>query len=143
MDDSCRCEQYKSYLSDVANIGSRHENSRRFYMSVISALFVLLSMGKPDGVFAAFTGPVVWLVGFVGLLLCLAWILHMQAFGALYAAKFTVLRELETEAKLFPLFKREWEALQNDTRYRHLTRLDLWVPVLFAIVFVALVFIKR
>ena len=143
MENDNRCELYKAYLADVANIGTRHEGSRRFYLSVVSALFVLLSMGKPDGVFAAFSGPVVYLVGVVGLLLCVAWIIHMQAFGALYAAKFAVLRELETEAHLFPLFEREWAKLQTDKRYKHLTRLDTWAPGLFIIVFIVVMLIKH
>jgi hypothetical protein len=37
-------EQYKAYLADVGNIGTRHENTRRFYLSIVSALFVFLSL---------------------------------------------------------------------------------------------------
>ncbi len=37
-------EQYKAYLQDLGNIGARHENSRRYYLSVVPALFAAVVM---------------------------------------------------------------------------------------------------
>src|SRR5712692_4379653 len=93
-------EQYKSYLQDVGNIGTRHENSRRFFLSVVSALFVFLSMAGKDGPLKVVEGPVKTLVGIVGIILCVVWVMHMQSFGAIYRAKFDVLRAIEKECKL-------------------------------------------
>jgi hypothetical protein len=42
-------ELFKTYLDDLGRIGSRHENVRTFYVSVISALFVFLAMAGKDG----------------------------------------------------------------------------------------------
>ena len=135
-------EQYTSYLEDVGNIGVRHENSRRFYLSVVSALFVFLSMAGSDGPLTAVHGPVRMLVGSVGIMLCAVWVMHMQSFGAIYRAKFDVLRAIEKERNLFPVFDEEWKHLQANPRFKLLTLIDSLVPVLFAAMFVALLYFK-
>jgi energy-coupling factor transporter transmembrane protein EcfT len=131
-------EQYKSYLQDVGNIGARHENSRRFYLSVVSALFVFLSMAGKDGPLKFVEGPLRILVGMVGIILCVAWVMHMQSFGAIYRAKFDVLREMETQCNLFHLIDEEWKYLQKNPRYKLLTLIDTAIPALFAALFIAL-----
>jgi hypothetical protein len=133
-------EQYKSYLQDVGNIGTRHENSRRFYLSVVSAFFVFLSMAGKEGVLQVVQGPVRILVGMVGILLCVAWIMHMQSFGAIYRAKFNVLRAMETKCHLFPVFAEEWGYLKDNPRFKFLTLMDSAIPVLFAALFLALLY---
>ena len=135
-------EQYKAYLQDVGNIGSRHETSRHFYLSVVSALFVFLAMAGPNGVFEAVKGKVLVLVGGFGLAMCVVWILHMQSFGAIYRAKFGVLRAIEQKHQLFHVFDEEWKLLQADSRYRLLTLIDSVMPALFAALFIALMLIK-
>ena len=133
-------EQYKSYLQDVGNIGSRHENSRRFYLSVVSALFVFLSMAGKDGPLKVVEGPVRTLVGLVGIILCVVWVMHMQSFGAIYRAKFDVLRAMETQCNLFHVFDEEWKYLKDNPRFKLLTLIDSAIPVLFALLFIALLY---
>lgn len=135
-------EQYKAYLQDVGNIGARHESSRHFYLSVVSALFVFLAMAGPNGLFEAVHGKVLVLVGAFGLAMCVVWVLHMQSFGAIYRAKFGVLRAIEQKHQLFHVFDEEWKLLQADPRYKLLTWIDSVMPVLFAGLFVALMLIK-
>ena len=135
-------EQYKSYLQDVGNIGTRHENSRRFYLSVVSALFVFLSMAGQDGPFHVVQGTVLVLVGLVGIILCMAWVMHMQSFAAIYRAKFDVLRAMEEKHNLFHVFDEEWKRLKTDPRYRLLTFIDSVTPVIFAALFIAVILLK-
>jgi len=135
-------EQYKSYLQDVGNIGVRHENSRRFYLSVVSALFVFLSMAGDKGPFQLVQGKVLTLVAAVGIILCVVWGVHMQAFGALYKAKFDVLRMIETKPGFFPIFDEEWKHLKANRRYRFLTLIDTVTPVVFAAVFITVLYLK-
>jgi hypothetical protein len=135
-------EQYKSYLQDVGNIGVRHENSRSFYLSIVSALFVFLSMAGKDGLLKVVEGPVRLLVGVVGIVLCLVWFTHMQSFRAIYLAKFNVLREMEAKGNLFLIFDEEWDFLKKDLRYRGLTIIDSVIPLLFAALFIALLYFK-
>jgi hypothetical protein len=135
-------EQYKAYLQDLSNIGVRHENSRKFYLSVVSALFVVVSMAGNEGAFANVQGGVLTLVGAVGILLCILWIMHMQAFGAIYRAKFDVLRKLEDAGGLFHIFDEEWKLLNENPRFKLLTFIDSVMPVLFMLIFIALVYLK-
>jgi hypothetical protein len=133
-------EQYKSYLQDLGNIGARHENSRRFYPSVVSALFVFLSLAGKDGILKVVEGPVRTLVALLGITLCVVWVMHMQSFGAIYKAKFDVLREMENQYNLFHVFDEEWKHLKGDPRFMLLTLIDSAVPVLFAVLFIALLY---
>lgn len=133
-------EQYKSYLQDVGNIGTRHESSRRFYLSVLSALFVLLSMAGKEGPLKILESPIRILVGLAGIILCAAWFMHMRSYGAIYQAKFEALRAMEKECKLFPLISKEWEHLQANPDYKLLTGIDSVIPSLFAALFIALLY---
>jgi len=135
-------EQYKSYMQDVGNIGVRHENSRRFYLSVVSALFVFLSMAGKEGPLKVVEGHVRTLVGTVGIILCVVWVMHMQSFGAIYRAKFDVLRAIEQQHNLFPVFDEEWKHLQANPRFKLLTLIDSAIPLLFAVLFMALLYLK-
>ena len=144
---SIAIEQYKSYLEDVGNIGVRHENSRRFYLAVPSALFALLALAGKDGAWKI-VGPVQDVVAIVGIVLCMAWFFHMQAFQAIYLAKFNVLRDMEAECSFFPVFKKEWEGsgkwkgLKDDHRYKLMRFVDRVVPIVFLCLFVSLFFLK-
>jgi hypothetical protein len=142
MNESGFIEQYKSYLADVGNIGVRHENSRRFYVTVISALFTFLAMADNGKTLFALRPEVQNVVGGVGITLCIVWVMHMQSFGAIYKAKFDTLRELEKQMNLFNLFDYEWKHLVSDHRYRFLTFIDSVVPFLFTIPFVLLLAFK-
>lgn len=135
-------EQYKSYVEDVGNIGVRHENTRRFYLAVVSALFVFLSMAGDNGPFLLVHGKVLTLVAVVGIVLCVVWVIHMQAFRAIYAAKFSVLKKIETKPGFYPIFDEEYIALTNDRRYIFLTLIDTLPALLFVGVFVAILYLK-
>ncbi|MFN7087186.1 MAG: hypothetical protein ACK4N4_11250 [Burkholderiales bacterium] len=136
-------EQYKAYRQDVGNIGVRHENSRKFYLSVVSALFVFVSMAGEDGIFANVRGHVLTLAALVGILLCIVWIMHMQAFGVIYGAKFDVLRQIENRHGLFHIFDEEWKLLKTNSRFKLLTLIDSITPLLFLLVFAALLSLKQ
>jgi hypothetical protein len=141
--DNSLLEQYTAYLADVGNIGVRSENSRRFYLSVVSALLVFLSMTGDKGPFIKLQWPVQVIVGITGIIICVLWFLHMRSFGALFRAKFSVLREMEAHGLAFPIFKREWELLRDDTRFTLLSIIDAGMPWVFALISVAIVYLKQ
>jgi hypothetical protein len=62
-------------------------------------------------------GDLLKLVAVFAVVLCVVWIAHMQVFGALYKAKFDVLKEIENSAALFPIFTDEYEHLKANRRY--------------------------
>lgn len=135
-------EQYRAYLQDLGNIGVRHENSRKFYLSVVSALFVFVALAGKEGLLVNVRGHVLTLSAIVGMLLCIIWVIHMQSFGAIYRAKFDVLRTIEDEYNLFHIFDKEREFLEANPRFKLLTVIDLVIPILFLFIFVALLYFK-
>ncbi len=138
-------DQYKIYVQDVGNIGSRNENSRRFYLSIVSALFVFLSIAGEKEPFdnPKITAQVI--VGIVGFIVCIFWIMHVQSFAAIFRAKFKVLSEIEEKQGLFPIFGpkgREWTHLGSDPRYTRLAWIDSKIPIVFALLFFLIMFMK-
>lgn len=133
---------YKTYLEDVARIGARHEAARKFYLSVVSALFVFLSLTGEKGPLKVADHRVEILVGILGIILGAAWFAHMQSFGAIYKAKFDVLRDMEKDRGLYPCFTKEWDLLKPNRRYHFLTQIDSLMPVLFTILFLVLIFLS-
>ena len=135
-------EQYTSYIQDLGNIGMRHENARKYYLSVVSALFVFLSLAGKEGVIQSIKGPLLPLIGACGIALSVAWMLHMQAFGAIFKAKFDVLRKMEKEYCLYHIYDEEFQLLQKDPRFFFLTVIDLGTPILLIFLFGFLMYFK-
>ena len=99
-------------------------------------------MAGGDGFFEDVRGHVLALASAVGILVCIVWVMHMQSFGAIYRAKFDVLRAIETKYDLFHIFDEEWKLLSANPRFKLLTFIDSIFPVLFLLVFVALLYLK-
>jgi hypothetical protein len=135
-------EQYRAYLQDVGNIGVRHENSRKFYLSVVSALFVFVALAGKEGLLVNVRGHVLTLSAIVGMLLCIVWVMHMESFRAIYRAKFDVLRAIEGKHNLSHIFDEERRFLKGNPRYKLLTVIDSVIPILFLLIFVALLYFK-
>ena len=131
---------FKAYLEDLGRIGTRHENTRAFYLSVISALFVFLSLAGSEGIFAGAKGSVQLVVGSVGVLICVAWHQHMNAFSKIFAAKREVLRSIEQRLPVKP-FTAEKAAI-DQLDYRHVTSVDKFTAGTCALLFLVLMFVK-
>src|SRR4051812_11529977 len=92
-------EQYKAWMQDLANIGSRNETARGFYLSVLSALIAFLAAASKDGPLHGIGPGLVLVVGFCGIAISVLWLMHTLSFTALFGAKIGRLREME---KLLP-----------------------------------------
>jgi hypothetical protein len=96
-------EQYKAYLADIANLGTRYTTIQAFYVSIIAALLGVLSFKEADSP-RALMGTTVFLVfGFIFLLCCL-WFWTVWYFHDLFDLMFADLREMESSQRLYPLF---------------------------------------
>ncbi|MBI4538671.1 MAG: hypothetical protein HY704_04065 [Gemmatimonadetes bacterium] len=134
---------FKAYLEDLGRIGGRHETTRAFYLTVVSALFVFLSMAGATGRLMGVRAEAQRVVGIAGFLISLAWREHMRSFRALYAAKLSTLRTIEKDLPVKP-FTIESAALLDATadpngrgkwRYTPLTLVDSMMPIVFALLF--------
>jgi len=90
--------------------------------------------------------------GVAGLVLCIAWWGILRSYRQLNTAKWKVVDDLEKDLEARP-FTDEWALLRTATRgphklprwmwrlgsYTELTKLEAIVPVLFAVVYVALI----
>lgn len=131
---------YKAYLEDLGRIGGRHEELRKFYLSVISALFVYVSLAGKDGLLVNQKQGVLVIVGLVGVAVCVLWALHMQSFKVLFAAKIQTLHKFEEKLGV-ELFKEE-SAKLKEKHYWPLTAIDQFVAGALAILFFALLYFK-
>lgn len=80
-----------------------------------------------------------------GLVICVVWLLYINNFKRLNAAKFRVIYDLEKRLGVTP-FKDEWDILKKTKRYLEGTKLERILPIAFAlgyaVVFVILICTK-
>jgi len=130
-------EQYKAYLADLQQIGGRLETSRSFMLSILTLLFVFLSLAGKDGTFLKIAPQLTWIILSVAVVICFAWFLRIRTYNAIIKSKFTVLHEIE-DGLPFKCFKREWE-LFSQQKPTFLTSIDSWIPIILAVAFVLVV----
>lgn len=100
-------EQYKAYLSDLGNIGTRSTTANGFYLSVITALLGVLALTKKDESYFALQDILSIAIPIFGLLTCWVWRDTMRFYKQLFLAKFAILRQLELLAGLHTVFEEE------------------------------------
>lgn len=115
-------EQYKIYIGDLGNIGTRHAQTNTWYVSILSALLVFLSFTSRVGALSDVSTGSQAAVAILGLVICWMWRLHAQSFGLLYLAKFSVIRKMEEQLPV-ACYALEWDNLK-DTKYSKFTRIE-------------------
>jgi hypothetical protein len=129
-------DQYKAYIADVGNIGTRHTQTNTWYVSILSALLVVVTLTGSTSALGGIANPIRAAVGVLGILLCLSWRYHGRSFGELYRVKFDVLRQMELWLP-FRCYKLEVDLLK-ESQYFHLTRIEGWITLALAIPFLIL-----
>ncbi|MFC1750968.1 hypothetical protein ACFL2V_19420 [Pseudomonadota bacterium] len=128
-----KLEQYKAYLRDLENIGSRSETARGFFLSVLSALLALLTVLTSH---SGDSNQSIYfiIIGIGGCAICVLWAIHTLSFSAIFSAKLGVIEELEKD---FPyhVFRLEFARLKKDWRYIRLTYVECCVALVFFILF--------
>lgn len=134
-------EQYKVYLQDIGNIGTRHETARGFYISVLSALLTFLALAGKDGPLKEIDSSLVAVIGAGGIAICFLWLCHTLAFSAIYRAKFARVSAME-EHLPFKNFEAEYKALRADPAYLPLTYIECFITFVFGCLFLAAIILK-
>jgi len=120
-------EQYKLYVEMTDRVSSRRADANKFYISLLSGLFALLSIVSIPSQFQKY---IVGTAAILGIALCFVWVINIRSYKELNSLKFKVIHEME-KALPYPCYDREWEILKNesDTRsYFRLTRIEQYVP---------------
>ncbi len=135
-------EIYKLHAGLADSVSRQRGTTNRFYILVMSGLSVLFLAllqfrnGVPlGGLMIGF--------GLLGTSLAVAWYIHIRSYRQLNSGKFKPLHELE-EKLAYPFFKREWELLEegeNPNKYWKLTVVETFVPIIFFLLFAAVLFI--
>ena len=121
-----RFDVFKAYLDDLGRIGGRHETLRQYYITVVSALASFLSLAGGQGMLQGVQqGTTV--VGLAGILVCLAWFLHMRSFAAIFKAKIATLRHIESGLPVEPFAKED--SVLEKTKSRDLTTADRFLAL--------------
>ena len=133
-----RLDQYKAYLDDLGNIGTRYTTANGFYVSIVSALLAILALAQKGEAFASFDVLLYIVVPIFACLLCAIWRESMKSYGSLFRRKFDVLREMEKQLPFKP-FLREEELRQEHLAQsgRRMIKNDEWIPVILATPFAA------
>ena len=135
-------EQYKLFHATIERISDRRQQTNGYFIT-INTLFISFIgvISKETGLL---TSPL-WLavLSLVGILICRSWYRALVAYKHVNKAKFAVLHEIEER---FPmnLFKYEWEKMgrgENKKEYATFTGVELHIPAMFGVVYLALLLV--
>ena len=133
-------EQYKLYVEMADRVSQRREQSNRFYVTLVAAIVALLILAARLGV-ADGAWPVLFLInGLFGMALSVVWYGNIRSYRELNTAKFAIINELEKQLPTAG-YADEWELLrpkEGPPKYFQLSRIEQFVPALFALLFTAL-----
>lgn len=131
-------ELYRTYVTDLGNIGTRYATANGFYLSVISVMLGILAFTEADKPLNQVDFIVVVGVPLFGCVICWIWLKTLDFYSTLFLTKFTVLRKME-ERLPFDCYTREAEFLEKMHREKKLLiRLipnERRVPIVLAILF--------
>ena len=128
-------EQYKLYVQSAENVSARRVASNRYLLTINAALVTLY------GLQSANFGQGYWtlLIPVVGIPVSVLWYLIIRSHANLNTVKFKVIHELEQHLPA-TMYKHEWQLAEEGqgTAYRAVTKLERWLPALFAVLHVCL-----
>jgi hypothetical protein len=131
-------DQYKIYVEMADRISARRGLTNTFFLTLNTLIFTTIGAFWKDR-----PGSAVWYLAFplIALLLqCAAWFWLLRSYRQLNSAKYTVIGALEERLPASPYWRAEWKALgegRDPSRYWPLTHVEQWIPVSFALVYLA------
>lgn len=134
-------EQYKLYIEMADKVSSRRSRANTFFLSVNTLL--VTAIGVLTELESSFITLNLWWVlisSFAGVLFSWTWLSTINSYRQLNTGKFKIINTIEQNLPL-AMYKAEWSYLKPKNkidRYKQLTVVELWVPKVFAGVYVAL-----
>ncbi|MGA9832973.1 MAG: hypothetical protein WBQ71_17800 [Trebonia sp.] len=131
-------EQYKIYVEMADRISARRSLTNTFFLTLNTAVFAGIGIALKEP-----TRFPSWLLIFPLLALvtqCGAWFFLVRSYRQLNTAKYTVVGVLEEKLPASPYWNAEWAALgegKDVAKYWPLTHLEQWIPIIFALTYVA------
>ena len=145
MDENRRelLEIYKLHAELADRVSQRREEANRLFVSLLTGTLIFLVALLRYGAETMPVGAILTAVSIFGIFLSAAWYIIIRSYRQLNSGKFAALHELE-EKLAYPFFKREWELLEEGksrSRYWKLTVVETFLPVIFALLYLALIII--
>ncbi len=131
-------EQYKSKLSDLANLGTRLTSMTTYYVSIISAFLGVLAF--KDRKLVDIEPFVIVVVCAGGMWISVLWYFNIQFFRSLFRAKLMMLEKME-ESFPFQTFQDEFKELKKRKGSSWLS-VEKYVPAVFFIAFAIILFAR-
>ncbi len=133
-------DQYKAYLADLGNVGSRYATANGFYLSVISALLGILALTESSKLLGAVPRSTLWVVCLFACVICIVWTRTLGFYGRLFRAKFKVINELERNLP-HPCFANEYKFLTQKGA-TDLLKIDQYAPLVLMLFFITLAIVR-
>ena len=145
MDENRRelLEIYKLHAELADRVSQRREGANRLFVSLLTGTLIFLVALLRYGAETMPVGAILTAISIFGIFLSAAWYIIIRSYRQLNSGKFAALHELE-EKLAYPFFKREWELLEEGksrSRYWKLTVVETFLPVIFALLYLALIII--
>ena len=131
-------EIYKLHARLADRVSQRREGANRLYAGLLTAFMAFVGVILRFSVGDGSTGLVLLVTGTFGTLLSVSWCIVIQSYRQLNHRKFSALQEIEKHLP-FPFFKREDEVR---TRYRRLSQVETFLPVIFGLFFIGLIILS-
>jgi len=142
MNENLLIEQYKLYVDSAQKISEARNQTNKFFISVLSVIITLVALFI-ENVDKTYKSICTLVIGIFGLVLCMIWASSILSYKKLNAAKFVVIHEIEKNLPI-ACFEKEWEIVQKSSNKhkRTLTKVEIKLPVILAIPFIAIVIIS-
>jgi hypothetical protein len=130
-------DQYKLFVEMADRLSARRMQANSFFLAVNTGLLTVLANLVKDRIINGITGALPLIAVLV---LCYGWWRVVGSYRQLSSGKHAVILELETVLPAAP-YTAEWVALgegRDPSRYLPLTRVEHWVPRLFALLYLLL-----
>ncbi len=130
-------DQYKLFVEMADRLSARRMQANSFFLAVNTGLLTVLANLVKDRIINGITGALPLIAVLV---LCYGWWRIVRSYRQLSSGKHAVILELETVLPAAP-YAAEWVALgegRDPSRYLPLTRVENWVPRLFALLYLLL-----
>lgn len=122
-------EQYKLYVEMSNDLSKRRHQTNQFYISLSSALIAIFSLVTAK--FGLMNHNFLLIFPILGIILCVVWFTHLQAYKKLNSAKFKVINKIEEKLPCQG-FTEEWDILKKK-HYKGLTRIESLIPLILLI----------
>ncbi len=134
-------EIYKLHTELADRVSQRREGANRLFVSLHVGLVAFLAILMRFGFGEAPDRLVLGIVGILGVLLSISWFVVIRSYRQLNTEKFRVLHDLEKQLP-YQFFTLEWDPQaknRKSNRYWKLTYVEMTLPVIFILLFLALV----